>query len=303
MPRRSTTSGAFIRPARKVENAVERIDDLGAGTGPAVADPVWDRRRRGPEHGLDRRRVGVDVGRHDDDLVRLEVRDLIEEREELIVQHLHLAHRPVARMDADRGVVAPERKTWWTVRTAAVAEREDVGLKRREGGREARVLVEVAAVLLVVGRLEDALELAPDPPQGGEQRMTHLEVETLLGRLGIAAGAQHFSPDLALAPDLRPVLSRRAEQEEVHLQMPGEGVEDLDVERRERRDAEERDPLRQRGHVDPTGRGAARNAPARAATWCAPRRSVSARQRSGCQSRGSPRPRSHSVTRSGRCTT
>ena len=51
-------------------------------------------------------RVGLDVGRHHDDVGGRQVGMLLEEPEQLVVQHLDLAHRAVAHVHLERAVVA-----------------------------------------------------------------------------------------------------------------------------------------------------------------------------------------------------
>ena len=53
----------------------------------------------------DERRIGLDVGAHDEHVARLEGGVVVEQPDEHLAQHLDLPGRPVARVDLDRAVV------------------------------------------------------------------------------------------------------------------------------------------------------------------------------------------------------
>ncbi len=157
------------------------------------------------------------------------------------MQHLHLAHRAVAGVHGYGSVVELQ----WQRRRArsAAAEREHVRLQRGQGAARSRIPVQVAlGLLVVVERLEHALEVAPRAAERGQNRVALLEVLLLaINEPGaVAQRAQRF----ALGADLRPVLARRAEQEQVQLHALCHGREQAHVDGRQRRDPEHGDAPR-----------------------------------------------------------
>ena len=224
-----------MRPRSTASRFQERVDDLVRGAHAAIGDAIGNGRPAsvralapgGSEHGIDEGSVGVDRGGHDHDVVRLQARVAVEQGQQLVVQHLDLAHRAVAGVHGDGSIRGGDRqgRTRGMVR-AAVAQGEDVGLQRRQHAARTRITVQVAVPFLVVGvRLQDLLEVATDEAEGGEQRVSLLEVEIGSRRGGVALAPGHLAPDLAPRPDLGPVLRRRAEQEQVHLHLRGQGDE------------------------------------------------------------------------------
>ena len=159
--------------------------------------------------------------------MRLE-RRILEQGGELIVEHLHLAHRPVAHVDLDRTVVVGDRQAIGA--RLPRAQVQDVRLQRVQQAVRARVDVEIARPLAVLrALLEQVLELAPQPAETGHERVAR-------GRLAARTRAPR--------PHVTEVLARRAEQEQVRLDSRGQRREHAQIERRQVRDAEHAQPLR-----------------------------------------------------------
>ncbi len=104
----------------------------------------------------------------------------MEHAEDLIAHHLDLAHRPVAGVDGDGsigGIDGPRRDDVALLGAAfaggaAMVEREDVRLQRPQHRRYGGLDVEIAIVFEVVDApLEHVLKIAPDAPEGGEERL------------------------------------------------------------------------------------------------------------------------------------
>ena len=87
----------------RIEQRARRRVDLGAG---AAADRVGQvaLARRGAEDGVDQRRGGVEVGRHDEDVARLRRVGAGHQREQAVVQHLQLAGERMADVHLDAAV-------------------------------------------------------------------------------------------------------------------------------------------------------------------------------------------------------
>jgi hypothetical protein len=98
--------------ALESEDAQRKIGDRRGNERALVGDRVGNEARRAlraAEHGGDRRRVEIDVGRHDRDVARFERRIVLEQRTQLIVQHLDFARPRVARVDLQCAVAFDRR--------------------------------------------------------------------------------------------------------------------------------------------------------------------------------------------------
>ena len=246
---------------RRVEEREEGVGRGALGAEAAVGDAERERGvvpGVGGEDGLDERRVRLDVGGHHDHVARLEPRVVVEHRQDLIAEHLDLAHRAVADVDGDRAVTRGQGQGRRLGRAGApVAQREDVGLDGGEhrdaaaGGLD----VEVAVVFVVVdAALEHELEVAAQLPERREQGVALLDGELVDGERVVAAAPRERAGDLAPAADLRPVLARRAEQEQVDVEERRQRGEDLDEERREVSDPEHAHAARQPARRHPAAR-------------------------------------------------
>ncbi len=237
---------------RRVE---EREEGVGRGAlcaQAAVGNADWERRVVpcvGGEDGLDERRVRLDVGGHHDHVARLEPRVVVEHRQDLIAEHLDLAHRAMARVNGDRAVTRGQGQGRRLGRAGApMAQGEDVGLdggEHRDAGAGG-LDVEVAVAFVVVdAALEHELEVATQLPERREQGVALLDGELVGVERIVAVSPVGRAGDLAPAADLGPVLARRAEQEQVHFEERRQRCEDLDEERREVSDPEHADAARQ----------------------------------------------------------
>ena len=97
----STSFAAYREPGQleEVEKGGQRGAFLQSLPADADTDPAG-----GPEHRLDQGRVGVEVGREDQHVGRLDVGVRVEEAQQAVVQDLDLAGRRVADVDLDRVV-------------------------------------------------------------------------------------------------------------------------------------------------------------------------------------------------------
>ncbi len=196
--------------------------------------------RRRPEDGVDRGRVRLDVGRHHHHVGGAERRIGVEERQQLIVQHLDLAERAVAGVELDRAVLGRRGR-----RRCVPAERQHVALQPLENGRRRRSherLVDLEADPLA----HQVDELAPLLPERREQRMPDLQVR-VARRRGRAAR------QLRLGHDVAPVLAARVHHIEADVGALAQPREDLEPRRRHGGDTEYGDARRQRGDVDTAG--------------------------------------------------
>ncbi len=151
---------------------------------------------------------------------RLEGRVCVEEREQLIVQDLDLAHRRMAGMDADRRIGEPgsfgEREGAARAGRERIDQVQYVGLQRLEHGRLRsfrRRVDEELVPLDVADVLEKVLELPSELAERNDQRMSALEVCRRRGAETELQLPARLKSAIALArDDLAHELARRRQQ-------------------------------------------------------------------------------------------
>ena len=193
---------------------------------------------------MDQRREDLDVGAHDDDVARLERRVVGEQVEDRVAHHLDLAGAAVAGVHLQASIVRLQQRAL----VAGAGERQarrgavgaNVGLDSAEQRRSPFLDDEVVVDDDVVGCAgEDELHLASVLPPGGEQRI-------LRQRRGRVLVAAHDRRAVARERgDPRPQLGRGVEEEEVHVPLGRQRVQDVEVARRQTRQAEEGHARRQ----------------------------------------------------------
>ena len=226
------------------ERAEERVDLAQRAVGEPDPQPVA--RVCGllavarPEARGDERRERLDVGAQHDHVPRLERRVGAQQAEDRLAQHLDLAVRPVAPVDADAAVVGGRLPRGRAVVAQVVLEAGE------ECGRRVRGLVVVVGV---PAPRESQLELADVAAQAGEQG-----VRDPLGARVV--GAPLGVPALEMGPQR----GRGVRQPEVDVVVGGERVEHAQLGVREPGGAEEGEPSREapRGRDLRDGLGGAR---------------------------------------------
>ena len=188
-----------------------------------------------PEPGRDQRRVGLDVGAHDEDVARLEGGVVVEQPDQHLAEHVDLARRAVAGVDLEAVVVdgghptRPHRLVGSAVGTKVVLEPAE---QRRPvldlGGRGD---VDPHAV-------EDPAQLTGVAAQRGEQRV----VDPLGGRVVVAGD------DAADSSQRVPERGRGLRQPEVDVASLAESRQQLDLGHRQPGVAEQGQPV---GQVEP----------------------------------------------------
>ena len=116
-------------PAPQLQQREQPFDQRLLGQRPPVgnAERNPSLARRAGEHRLDQRSVTGDVGRHHNHVGRPQRRVRREQRQQLIVHHLNLAHRPVAGVNLERTIIRPQRQRRMVI-TAPLPQMQDVGL-------------------------------------------------------------------------------------------------------------------------------------------------------------------------------
>ena len=118
--------------AHGFQQAQKRVDRGTVAARLAVGDAVGDAQRgvfRAAEDGVNERRVALDLGRHHEDVARLERRVFGKQRQQLIVEHLHLAHRRMADVQLQRGVVRRDALRLFAGQRAPALRVQDVALE------------------------------------------------------------------------------------------------------------------------------------------------------------------------------
>ena len=176
----------------------------------------------------DQRRVGLDVGAHDEDVARLEGRIVLEQAQQHLAQHVDLAGRAVTAVHLDRPVRHRQRATRRPDRVGAQVGLEPAEQRVGRGG---------ARVVMVEGveRREPALELAQVAAQRREQRVADAPVPDVVA-------SRHGPGQVAGRPPLR-LAGVREPQVEVVVRR--ERRQQVEVGRAQPRVAEEREPGRQ----------------------------------------------------------
>ncbi len=213
------------------------------------------------EHRLDVRRVGVDVGDHDDHVARLQARIGVEAGEQLVVEDLHFALRAVGHMEADRGV-APRRhrrpvlagfrqRAQFEDIVLQLAEQPVRGLLAEQVDAPAVDLAEqVPIAVRVVVAVEQVDVVAALLAPGRQQRLGMLVLAVLV-EVGGDAGAALLATVLVaqqvlVGDDVGPVVATGVVHAEQHLAEPGQGGQCLEGLRRHRGNPEHHHSSRQR---------------------------------------------------------
>ncbi len=199
------------------------------------------------KHGLDGRRVGGNVRQHDDDVARRQPvpgfdfarghalvvgREAIEQ---LVLQHLDFAQRAVAGMDLEGGVVVGD-----ALHGVATVKTHDIGLNAMQ---EAVVVGHVIGHQIAQFRLDHARELVGiehahgipcHPAQGRQQRVAGFN-ECLAGQQGVVVFGLHAGQLQRQAPggDIAPIRFAGVGQQEIHVDMFGQRVQQAQMIRRE----------------------------------------------------------------------
>ena len=207
------------------------------------------------EHGPDRRGKNLDVGHHHHHLARrqrLPARWRGQQRQQLVVQDLHLALGAVAEVEDDRPIGRVGRPQRMLGQRQQVA---DAGLQGAQQALAGAVVEQVdardvelpAAALRIVEGIELAHEIAPLPAPGRQQRvgmLVHLgqrqgpqrqAAPQAMARLG---GTQQFAP----VQDVGPVIAAGVGDGQQHLGLAGERGQGLQRLARQMRGAEQHQP-------------------------------------------------------------
>ena len=225
-------------------------------------------RRIQPEHRLDVRRVGGNVGHHHDHVPGLQRGIRREGRQQLVMQHLHLALRTVADLEADGSVTPGIDRRPAAARLGQRRQIEDVLLQLQKqcigrlmidedvrppvNGQQTRLGRPL--LLIVLGQQTD--EIPPLPPPGGQQR---LAMRSQVGQCRIDAravgvpAAQARQP-LPLRHDVAPVMAARVLHAHQHLAPASQGRQHLQRLAGHGRDPEDHHAARQPGGSFGTGR-------------------------------------------------
>ena len=255
-------------PRSRQAQEVEECPHRAGPRRPHPGDVARNASRRG-EHRLDGGPANVEARGEHQDVGRLQVPMLVEEREQAVVQDLGLAHRGVTDVDLKRIVrrrrifavprifnrpgprrIFAERGDRWPFRLGrptSEAQFEDVALHRGEPvgtcGRHEVLLP------LRVRELDEGVEhVASRPSPRGEQLVAFGQVARI--RIG-AVGAV---VDLAPRVDVAPVLPARVEEEQVDLDALRRQAQQFQVGRREALHRKEAGAPRPAGRVAGAGR-------------------------------------------------
>ena len=202
--------------------------------------------RADAERRVDERRERLDVGAHDDDVARLEGRVVLQQVQDRVARDLDLARAAVAGVDLHAAVVGPQQRASVGGAGQRLARRRavgaHVGLDLREQ-RGAAVLDRVVMIDLLVVGPDDELQLARVLPPRGEQAVGRQ-------RRGHVAGAAHDRRQpRARGGDLLPQHRRRMQEEEVHVAPRRQRAQHREPPGGQAREAEQRQPRRQRHQV------------------------------------------------------
>ena len=206
-----------------------------------------------PKHCLNVWAVAVHIRHHHHHIFRGEGGILFEQRQQPVVQHFEFAHRAVASMDLQGSIRRIDR--------ALVVAAVEIELTGASLGQLQHILLDGAqqadiAFAINLVDIDEGLDLrhlqlhqlvqvvAPQLAHGGEQR-----VGGALQGLKIGAGLELvLQPSQGLAiQQVPPVVAAGVGDEQMHLHLgsAAEGQQGLHIARRQRRDAEYEDPLRQ----------------------------------------------------------
>ena len=253
--------GQVQQPLQRRHHRVASVDTLVGnveGNVPRIAARML------AKHGGNGRRHGLDVGHHDHDVARLQrsaalCRGLCQQVEQLVVQHLQLAHRTVGHMEHQRGILTG------ALAMPALGQRTQVAdvvlqLAQHGCGGVRFFFKQVAARQVEPGSLaggvvklvQQAHEIAGLPPprcQQGVGMSVHV-VKPQVGQVGaaarwlaVAAGAQQFPP----LDDVGPVKAAWVGHRHEHLAATGQSGQCLQRGQGKLTDAKHHHPARQRG--------------------------------------------------------
>ena len=156
----------------------------------------------------------------------------------------------MAGVDQDRPILRVQRHRMHLARTrdgrcgAAVPQLQDVVLQHMQqillAGGDEQITRRLHVGNCGVASLQDPLEVPSQGAEGGQQGIALLQVEMFGGVVGPTLAAKLPRP-LAPAADVPPVLVRRAERQQGHWDQPREGPEEVQVQRRQRGDGEQKE--------------------------------------------------------------
>ena len=218
--------------------------------------PIRDRKRDlapSTKHRLNIGAVAVHIRHHHHHIFRGEGRVLLEQRQQPVVQHFEFAHRAVAGVDLQGSI---RRIDGALVMAAVEIELTGASLGQLQhilldGAQQADIALGIHLVDIDEGldlrhlQLHQLMQVvASQLAHGGEQR-----VGGALQCLDVGPGFELvFEARQRLAiQQIPPVVAARVGDEQVHLYLrpAAEGQQRLHIARRQRRDAEHKDPLRQ----------------------------------------------------------
>ena len=189
-------------------------------------------RRLLAKHGFDEGGLAIDIGAHHDDIVRLQTCILLQQGEQLIVQHLQLAQLAVTTDDLDRVIrlgrrLSGGRRQQQNIALQLLQQRIafdiDKGVVFFTGKTKLVKLVDVIAPLLA---------------ERGQQFIDHQRR---------FAAAQLFLAAFQIAP----VMRAGVVVEQVNIDMLAERRQHIQIQRRHCRDGEDENARRQPGLIGP----------------------------------------------------
>ena len=187
--RREHAAGAEASIGQR-EELEKGLDDVAFAARAAVGDAEGNALRGKfgrTEHRLHKRRIGVDVRCHHDDVARRELRVALKPVQHLVMQNFQFAQRTVAAMDLD-GIVMNQSRPLTLALSPSARERVSEGRVRgpfpqmknvRLDAVQQRVLAGFSEILLryPVRGVEDKLEeIAAEIAKRGEQAIARFEV-------------------------------------------------------------------------------------------------------------------------------
>ena len=223
----------------QIQQPQEGARDAALRAHAAIRDGVGDARRlalRRAEDGLDVGRVRLHARHGHEHVLRREAGERVEELEELIVQHLHLAHRPVAAVDLDGAVAGGERRRARSSspRTSKISACTCASMLPPAGGRK-------DSCHSVGSRSCTAtLKARPARPKEASSSLPVSRCRSAAVWPGLRVALQD-APLLGRAAQVAPELIGRLEEKEVHLHGAADFREQSQVKRRQAGDAEDRD--------------------------------------------------------------
>ncbi len=182
-------------------------------------------------------RIGIhlDIRGADQDIAGGQVRKVLKEVEQAIMQHLDLTQRRKTAMEVERPIVGMKREAFFTG-GGPVPEVEDIVV---QGGQQMGLLVFLIQVDFLHLTIEQLPEkILPGFAQRDEQRMALLIVWIDSG-LGRQSAFRAHPGQLPGRDQVAPVVAAGAEVKEMHLGVAADSLDDLQVDRGQRVDAEQ----------------------------------------------------------------